>query len=410
MSMIKKMSKTQWIGLSLAISILFIEMLLYSLLIPIIPYFNGLFHPSSTMMGILFSSYAAALLLATPWFGWLSDRIGRKLPIILGLAGLGIATCLFAFAGNMAMLIAARFVQGAAAAAAWTAVLAMLADLFPGKSRGAAMGIALTGISTGSMLGAPIGGWLFEAGGFRAPFFCAAALIAAVIVISVLFLKESMSAKTEAKAGGGMIPLLRNRSVLLIACVVLLAEITLTLLEPILPGYITERLTVTPLGIGLMFGAMTLAYGLIAPFSGALATRFNPYVIMLSGLTGLAVAMPLLVASDSIVLELAGMILVGALVGFTLSPTLPTLGGIVDQGGDSGEYGTAYALFNMFHAVGMIIGPLVGGVLTDLLTVPAAVVAVSVVIVSCALMLFGVLKTMNKRKWSAVGKENGMQG
>lgn len=44
--------------------------------------------------------------------------------------------------------------------------VALLADLFPAKLRGTVMGIALTGISTGSLLGAPLGGWLLEAGGW----------------------------------------------------------------------------------------------------------------------------------------------------------------------------------------------------------------------------------------------------
>ncbi|NEW09208.1 MFS transporter [Paenibacillus sp. SYP-B3998] len=396
MNMFQNMSKAQRIGLSLVIAILFIDMLLYSLLIPMIPYFTEKLNPSSTMMGILFSSYAVALFITTPLFGWLSDRIGRKTPMIMGLLGLALSTCLFVYAENMTLLISARFIQGIAAAASWTAALALLADLFPGKSRGPVMGIAMTGISTGSLLGAPIGGWLFELGGFRMPFFCAATLILVTIAASFLFLKESARTKSTGTKEGSS--LLRNRSVLYIAAVVLLAEISLTLLEPLLPVFLTERLAVTPLEIGLLIGAMTLAYGAMAPISGAMTSRFNPLAMMLLGLAGLAVSMPFIVLSQSFWQEVAVLVVVGGMIGFTLSPALSSLGSIVDEGGESGDYGSAYALFNMFHAIGMIIGPLIGGVLTDLITIPTAIIAVSIIILAFTVMLFGMLSSINRAK------------
>ncbi|CAH0122040.1 MULTISPECIES: MFS transporter [unclassified Paenibacillus] len=373
-----KMNKAQRIGLTLTISILFIDMLLYSILIPIIPYYNELLQPSATAMGVLFGSYAVAMLAATPFFGKLSDRIGRRKPLLLGLIGLALSTVLFMFAGSMFMLIAARFIQGIAAAATWTAALALVADLFPQASRGKVMGFALTGISTGSLLGAPVGGWLFEAGGHMTPFVTAAGLTLLNFVLVLFLLQEGKRAASEQTS---LFSLLRNRSVLYIAIVILLAESCLTLMEPTLPVFLTEHLLLSPLALGLLFGAMTLAYGVVAPVSGSLADRYNPRILMLIGLGCLAVTMPLIVVSQNIWQVAIAGLLAGGSVGFALSPTLPTLGQIVDRDG-SGSYGVAYSLFNMFHAVGMIIGPLVGGVLTDMLTVPAAIVAVGITVLA----------------------------
>lgn len=391
MSIFTQMTKQQRIGLLFVILILFIDMLLYSLLIPIVPYFAETLKPSSTMMGILFSSYAVSMLIATPIFGPISDRIGRRITLLMGLSGLAVSTLLFAFSDTIILLIAARFIQGIAAAATWPTALALLADLFPPKMRGAVMGTALTAISSGTLLGAPIGGWLFEMSGHQMPFFSAAGFTLINIVLVFLFLKEEPTtrSKSEKLQVRGF---LRNPQVAFIAGIVLLAEISLCLLEPTLPVFLTEKLSVTPTIIGVLFGVMTLAYGLISPVAGALASKSNPYKMMFAGIVSLAIFMPFLALANTTWLAALTMALVGASVGFTLSPTLATLGDIIDRGG-SGAYGTAYSLFNMFHGVGMVAGPLIGGVMTDLLPVSTVFIVIAAAVLGFGVLLYNMQKS-----------------
>ena len=385
MSFFTQMTKQQRTGLLFVILILFIDMLLYSLLIPIVPYFTETLQPSSTMMGVLFSSYAVAMLIATPIFGPISDRFGRRIMLLFGLLGLAASTLLFAFSESMVLLITARFVQGISAAATWPTALALLADLFPPQKRGAVMGTALTAISTGTLLGAPIGGWLFEISDHRMPFLAAAAFTVLNIVLVYFFLKEDTNRTVSEKLQ--LSGFIRNPQVVFIAGIVLLAEVSLCLLEPTLPVFFTEKFGTTPTTIGLLFAIMTLAYGMIAPVAGSLSSRYNPYKLMFGGIISLAVFMPFLTLSGSLWQTAIAMALVGAGVGFTLSPTLATLGGIIDEGG-SGAYGTAYSLFNMFHGVGMVAGPLLGGILTDLLPISTAIIVVAAAILGFGIMLF----------------------
>lgn len=385
MSFFTQMTKQQRTGLLFVILILFIDMLLYSLLIPIVPYFTETLQPSSTMMGVLFSSYAVAMLIATPIFGPISDRFGRRIMLLIGLLGLAASTFLFAFSESLTLLITARFVQGISAAATWPTALALLADLFPPQKRGAVMGTALTAISTGTLLGAPIGGWLFEISDHRMPFLAAAAFTVLNIVLVFLFLKEEKNRTVSEKLE--LSGFIRNPQVVFIAGIVLLAEVSLCLLEPTLPVFFTEKMGSTPTTIGLLFAVMTLAYGMIAPVAGSLSSRYNPYKLMFAGIIALAIFMPFLVWSGSLWQAAIAMALVGAGVGFTLSPTLATLGGIIDEGG-SGAYGIAYSLFNMFHGVGMVAGPLLGGILTDLLPVTSAIPVVAAAVLGFGILLF----------------------
>ncbi|MGH2583439.1 MAG: MFS transporter, partial [Dehalococcoidia bacterium] len=153
----------------------FTDMLLYGLVVPVLPGYAKDLGISDWAIGVLFGSYSVALLVGTPIFGILSDRVGRRGPMFCGLIGLGAATLLFAFATNYPMLLTARVLQGIAAACTWTAGLALVADLYPSGSRGAAMGTALTGMTVGTLIGPPVGGLLFELGGYRLPFFVAGA-------------------------------------------------------------------------------------------------------------------------------------------------------------------------------------------------------------------------------------------
>jgi len=386
MSIMRQLSRIQWISLILVIGILFIDMLLYSIFIPVAPYFVTKYKMSSTMVGVLFGSYAAALFITTPFFGKMTDRVGRCKTMMTGLVFMLFSTLLFIFSQTTIMLICARFLQGLAAAASWTAALALLADLFDRSIRGTVMGFAMGGISAGSLLGAPTGGWLFEVGDYRTPFLVAA-LITLLILVAVWGLLREPVRSSKALKGGSVFSLLCHRTVFFIACIILLAETTLTMLEPLISMYVTKQFQLSPLLLGVLFGVMTISYASIAPIVGTLTNKYNPFWLMLVGIIGLALSLPFIVLASNVLWLMGVSCFIGTFVGLTLVPTLPTLGAIVDQGALRGDYGVAYALVNMIHAAGMMLGPFVGGVLTDRMPVMFVLIIFGVMIIVGAIGL-----------------------
>ena len=101
-------------------------------------------------MALLYGSYAAGVLLATPLFGYLGDRFGCKRPMLIGVALSAVATLLFWSASGFVPLIVARLFQGAASAATWIAGLALVAEHYPTK-RVEMIGFALMGSTAGSL-------------------------------------------------------------------------------------------------------------------------------------------------------------------------------------------------------------------------------------------------------------------
>ncbi|MFS0645674.1 MFS transporter [Siminovitchia sp. 179-K 8D1 HS] len=384
MNFFKQMSVRKRLGLTFAIAILFLDMLLYSVIIPLTPYYEENFKVSSTLIGILFSSYSITLLLFTTYFGNLTDRIGRKKPIIIGLIGMSVSTILFSHPLNFEMLILARGLQGIASAATWTAALALLADLFVKKERSIAMGFAMTSMSAGTLLGAPIGGLLIEFGGYATPFYTISVLLVIVMIFAAIYLQDVP--RDEIQVPKKIMDLLRQREVIWILTIMVISEGTLTMLEPILPIYLSGAFTGNSFFIGLMFGILTLAYGIMAPVSGFLVNKYTPSRVVLVGLVLVGLFLPFIIMAKSTMQMVIALLLIGASMGLAVSPTLTMLG---NTQGDDGQnsYGALYSLFNIFFAVAAIIGPFLGGALTDVFTLKITIFLASGAVLLCTIGL-----------------------
>src|SRR5438093_2505368 len=94
----------------------FTDLVAYSIAIPVLPDLSRKLGASPTMIGLLFASFGVTLLTVSVPMGAISDRLGRKGPIIGGLIALGAASLLFAFADKLLWLFSARLLQGAAEA------------------------------------------------------------------------------------------------------------------------------------------------------------------------------------------------------------------------------------------------------------------------------------------------------
>src|SRR5438876_10685756 len=139
----------------------FSDILAYSVAVPVLPDLSRRLGASPTVIGLLFASFGVTLLTVSIPMGAVSDRIGRKAPMVGGLAALAASTLLFAFADSLPWLFAARLVQGAADAVTWVVGFALIADLYRPDERGRMAGLVMSGTSFAVIVGPTIGGWLY---------------------------------------------------------------------------------------------------------------------------------------------------------------------------------------------------------------------------------------------------------
>jgi MFS transporter, DHA1 family, solute carrier family 18 (vesicular amine transporter), member 1/2 len=136
----------------------FTDIVAYSVAVPVLPDLSRRLGASPTMIGLLFASFGLTLLIVSIPMGAVSDRIGRKAPLVGGMVALSAATLLFAYSDGLPWLFAARLVQGAADGVTWVVGFALIADRYGPNERGRASGIVMSGTSGAVMIGPTLGG------------------------------------------------------------------------------------------------------------------------------------------------------------------------------------------------------------------------------------------------------------
>ncbi|MEV6829206.1 MFS transporter [Amycolatopsis sp. NPDC051102] len=333
-----------------------IDSLLYSLVVPVLPGYAARLGASQAEIGVLFASYAVGLVVATPVLGRLSDRFGRRRPMLAGSAGLAASTVLYAFADSYALLLTARFAQGVAAAAVWTAGVALVADLVPAERLGRSMGLVMGAMSVGLILGPPLGGFLEQYGDHRTPFLAVVAATVVGAVIQAVLIRDGARRVAVASVRS----LLRDRSLRGVVVAVALGSSALSMLEPILPLALADRYGATPAVIGIVFGAATLANGAASPVIGFAADRCHRVRLMALGLVLSGGLLPMLLLPGGPVGTGAVLVAFAVAYGFVLVPALPELAAVAERHG-GGAYATVFAVFNLSYCVGMVVGPTAGG-------------------------------------------------
>lgn len=157
--------------------VVFINFVGIGALIPILPFtVVDTLGQSATVMTALLASFALAMFVANPILGWLSDRIGRRLVLVVSLFVGALAHIWFAFSTDIVHMFAARILAGLAAGNTGV-IQAIIADRVKSDERAKYMGLLGAAIGTGFVAGPALGGLLSGLGDgplHQAPFLVAA--------------------------------------------------------------------------------------------------------------------------------------------------------------------------------------------------------------------------------------------
>ncbi len=377
----------------------FTDILAYSIAVPVLPDISRRFGASATMIGMLFASFGLTVLVTSVPAGAMSDRFGRKLLLVGGMLALAASTVFFAVAPTLSWLFAARLVQGAADAVTWVVGFAVVADLYQADERGRVMGLVTSGTTLGFLLGPTIGGWLYESGGPRVPYLVVGVLaLVAAGGCAALRLPPRAADRDVAPIGR----VFRVRAVAVCAAAVIAGGGTIAMVEPVLALHLADRIGLGPARIGWVFGAAAIVSTLLHPVFGRIADRTGGRVLTLAGLAAIALALPIYTVISSFESALVVNGLVIAAVAMFVSPSLAYMAEATSQTGQS-SFGVAYGVYNFAWALGILIGPALGGLLYERIGFAMLTVSWAIAILAVAIGLvvadrnrsFEILKSLN---------------
>lgn len=340
----------------------------FGLVMPIIPFYMEQLGAGGTELGLLVASYAVMRLIFGPIWGSLSDRIGRKPILAVGVLGYGITMVGFGLATQLWMMFAARIFSGILSSATSPTAMAYISDSTSKEERGGGMGMMGAAAGLGTILGPALGGILADRS-LSLPFFAAAGLSLLSLVLILVFLPESLE-KSNREIREDEQPVLDPRALwnalfspvgpLLIKAFISTGG--MMIFYGILGLYALERFGFGTNQVGVIFtvlGLMTaLGQGLLV---SPLTKRFgDPSVIkagfMLSGISLLTVLLadtfPLMLLTIGL-FSLCNAVLAPAI--FSLTSKRATL-----------NQGITMGLSNSFVSLGRIVGPPIGGFSFDL--------------------------------------------
>lgn len=352
----------------------------FGIIMPFLPlYAQELGATTGLEIGFLSSAFLITrTFLATP-MGSLSDRMGRKVMILAGLALYSLLSVLFGLASDYFQLLLFRGLQGVASAMVWTPATALVADLSPPGRRGSAMGLYNSISMVGWVIGPAFGSgilWMVRtawgvpvADSYRTPFFIAS-VISLISLLLVYFLvkvpPEARPAKRPfMKISLGGIDNKFKRTLYIIFFVILVYGFATSFIEPLLVWFVQTEYGLTPEAItdatGIIFSASGLVMIAITLLAGRLADMFSKKKMI--GVSNSAAQVLTMAMPFSGNIFNIGLVMVARSAAYAFSS--PAYTALQQDLLPKRIRGALTGVFDTFFGIGSVLGPIISFSLYD---------------------------------------------
>lgn len=343
----------------------FIDLLGFGIVLPLLPYYAHQFHASGFTAGALIAVYSAMQFVFAPLWGRWSDRIGRRPVLLISLAGSTLSYLLFALANGIGMLFISRIFAGVAGANISVAQ-AFIADSTSEKDRARGMGLIGAAFGLGFVFGPAMGGLLAHYG-HAAPGLAATAICGLNFIVALWRLPESLAPEhRHVTAAGHPIAQLRAAFerpqlgvfMFLFAAVVFsfsTVETTLSLLCATSYKMSASHIYWLFAYLGVMTAAMQ--GGLL----GRLSRRVDESRLVLIGTALLAAG----IAATPYTPPITMLLLALGAIAFGQGITSPVLSSLISKASGGKGHGGVLGISQSLGSLARILGPLWGGLMFD---------------------------------------------
>jgi len=328
-------------------------------------------------VGVMFASKAVVQLIANPFVGPLTNRIGYSIPMFAGFVIMFVSTIIFAFSRSYAVLFIARALQGVGSSCSSVSGMGMLAERYPDdKERGNAMGIALGGLALGVLIGPPFGGIMYQFVGKSAPFIILAFLALFDGGLQLLVLQPQVNRREE--EAPSLKALISDPYILVAAGAITFANMGIAMLEPSLPIFMMDQMNAEKWQLGAAFLPASISYLIGTNLFGPLGHRVGRWLASMIGFYVIGFALifvPFATTVNHLIIPMGAL---GFGIGMVDSSMMPELGYIVDIR-HSAVYGGVYAIGDIAFCLGFAVGPALSGSLVQGIGFRAMMIGIAVI-------------------------------
>jgi MFS family permease len=342
---------------------IFSSMLGIGIILPLLPIYAEDLGAKGLAIGFIFSGFSLSRSVFSPIVGRLSDRWGRKVFITTGLFLYWLVGIGFLFSNTVMDLIIVRCFQGFAAAMIIPLAMAYIGEISPLNKEGRYMGLFTVSLFAGFGTGPLLGGMLMSRYGIRIDFYAMIALCFVAFILVLVYLPEQ---RTHEQEGRGQRSSFMDIMKSPVSVGLLLFRFTQAyargVLITFLPIFTHNTIGMNASEIGLVISANILLNAFLqAPF-GRLADRFNKTWLIFSGAFPFALSMIAITHT----LDFFQVFSIAMVMGISGALSLPSASAIAVIEGRKYGMGSIMGLYNMAMSIGLAVGPISAGLISDL--------------------------------------------
>lgn len=334
------------------------------LVIPILPVYAHQSGAGGFAIGMIFGAFSLSRTVFVPIFGRWSDRKGRRLFLSMGLLSYCLVSVAFTFSRDIYWLIGVRFFQGITSAMVLPVAFAYVGEIGPPDKEGQIMGLFQMSLYGGLSFGPALGGVVKDMLGTDATFLAMGLICFIGFMLCITLLpKDETSLIRSRKQGDSYWEVAKDQTMSALVIMRICLAGSIGVIWSFLPllGEMVLHLNSSSIGLMLMANVAISAVALYP--MGIIADRYDKRIPVVMGTVIAVVALILLIR----VTTFWDLIFASALHGIALGMITPAMMAVVViVGREKKAMGTSMGLINMGHSMGMLLGPVVGGLIMDM--------------------------------------------